>query len=407
METDPTGPDRAADPEADAAFRRFLERATEDPSVPRLHPRPVLGDDRTPTPGRPPLNRRLMAAAAVILIASLAVAALMRPSGTTLVSEPAASVDRTGPPPSPPDPDATVGGTTATEPVPPEAGVPDAAPPDPTPPGATTPDPTATDAPAADGATNSTGPSGGPATAGGGGSGSTAPAPDGAAPISGARLSLDLSSVPEGAANGRTVTPTVGPSLTVERVGAGTIAASGQGRVFGPGGQQRSDYAIVTRVGADVADLLPATGRASVTFTPRVDVLERSVPTGRNIHTWFQIVSEAGPDQLVTGVSLQVDPEIGPYLSGAIQGTDWEHTLSSAEITELSAGRPATISLTWASGQGRVLLNGGVMTSFPLDPAPVTWRSSARISVGGSATWGAGYFATHDDAIRRFEIVAE
>ncbi|MFV0523162.1 MAG: hypothetical protein ACK5RL_01535 [Acidimicrobiales bacterium] len=414
MAPDPTGPNRhRLEDRRDEAFRRFLDRATEDPTVPRLDPVPVADLDRTAAASaRPPLNRRLLVAAAVILIASGTVVALIRPSGTTLVGEPAAStpsVDSTVAPTPSAGPDPVDGTTTGPGPSLPEATEPesDRAPTGSS--GAVGPDANATDR------VSGSGGDGGPVSPGGAPSatpgpaapGSTGPATTATVPASGTRLALDLGAVPRDAANGRTVHPSVGPALTVERAGAGTIETDGQGRVFGPGGQQRTDYAIVTLVGADVADLIPASGRATVTFTPRVDVLSRTVTTGRNIHTWFEIVSEAGPDQLVTGVSLQVDPEIGPYLSGAVQGTRWEHTLSSPEIAELASGRSATLTLTWTAGQGRVLLNGRAVTSFSLDRGPVTWRSSARLSVGGSATWGAGYFTTHDDAVRRFEIVAD
>ena len=108
----------------------------------------------------------------------------------------------------------------------------------------------------------------------------------------------------------------------MERTGTGTMeAVAGGGRRFLPGGQQRTDYAVVS----------PGSGPTSErswhrAVGPRWCSYPRStwpadLHTGRNIHTWFEIVSQDGPDDLVTGLLLQVDPEIGPYFGGAIKAS--------------------------------------------------------------------------------------
>ena len=55
---------------------------------------------------------------------------------------------------------------------------------------------------------------------------------------------------------------------------------------------------------------------------------------------------------------------------------------------------------------GRLVLNGRTLTEVALPGPAITWTPTARLSVGGSASWGAGYFAARDDGLRSFEVVA-
>ena len=50
-------------------------------------------------------------------------------------------------------------------------------------------------------------------------------------------------------------------------------------------------------------------GSITVRFRPLVAMTERTTPTGRNITTYVEVVSEAGPDRLAFGVSLQQKAE--------------------------------------------------------------------------------------------------
>lgn len=118
----------------------------------------------------------------------------------------------------------------------------------------------------------------------------------------------------------------------------------------------------------------------------------------------YELVSAEGAANIVTGVSLQIDPEIGPYFSVAIQGTHGEYTLSAADRADFAAGRSVTITLDWTTTTGRLLLDGRTVLEIALPPAPITWEPTARVSVGGSATYGGGYFSIHDDALTNVEI---
>lgn len=402
----------ASDP-TDTALRRFLERATEDPVDNRVDTLVELAPRRIDSPRRRPAGRRLMLAAAAVVLVGAGVALAARERPVHLVAQPAASTESDGAnhevPPTTSGP-GTGGGTPAP---PASAGPPTtvegvgrvmASPPT----IAGSGEPT-TAAPAGSGSGSSSGSSPttsvAPATSALATSVPTTSAPSPASPSTRLRLSLD--SVLAGAGAGVRVLPAVGPALAVDQVGTGTIeAVPGGGRRFRPGGQQRTDYAVVSRIGADVGALVPAAGRATVVFVPQVDVAGRTVPTGRNIHTWFEIVSQEGPSNLVTGVLLQVDPEIGPYLAGAIQGVGFEYTLTPADVAELGRGRVVTLSLQWTATTGRLVLNDRTLTEVALPASSISWTSTARLSIGGSASWGGGYFAAHDDAIRSFEINA-
>jgi hypothetical protein len=205
--------------------------------------------------------------------------------------------------------------------------------------------------------------------------------------------------------DGATIVPNVGPPLRVDQRGTGSIeAVAGGGWRFLPGGQQRYDYAVITKVGADVQALVPVTGKAVATFVPLVSMTGRSVPTGRNIQTWFEVVSEEGPDHPVLSMSLQVDPEIGPYLAATIQGVNVEHTLTDAEQSEFDAGRTVQLAAEWTGSEGRLTLNGRLIAKVALPGPGIVWKPTARLSIGGSATWGGGYFSVHDDAYRSFVI---
>lgn len=365
------------EPEADHdAFRRFLERATEDPPdrLVAINAR-LAGEER-----RPPARRGPLMAAAVVLAALGVGLAALRHQTPGVTIEPAAppattTIDSDEPAASGPAPSATAAPTTSAPGVPTLVeGVGQA------PTGQTAPNtaqPTATAEPTVTASPAST------------------------------LLHLDLDSVAADAPDGTPVPPAVGPDLHVERTGSGAMeAVAGGGRRFLPGGQQRTDHVVLTRVGADVGALVAPSGRATVMLVPQVDVAQRTSVTGRNIHTWFEIVSQDGPDDLVTGLLLQVDPEIGPYFGGAINGVGFSYVLAPADIAELGAGRAVTLSLEWSPGSGRLVLNGRTLTEIALSGPPPAWTPSARLSVGGSASWGAGYFASRDDGLRSFELVS-
>ena len=395
----------------DDAFRRFLERATDDPDGAGLAPLPL----RPPSQQRP---YRIVLAAAACVVVLIGTVVLTRRSATERITTrpPAASPGNGSGLPTA-SARATVAstgvGTTAAPSALTSAAVTSAA-------GSASP-PTTTGVPPSDPASDSA--SVAPTVT----AGATEPLPVGATPTtaspdrspvltplpttapapSSPRLRLDLAVVPPGAGNGTPVQPTAGPALHVEQVGAGAITAAvgvPGGRSFVPGGQQRTDYAVLTRVGADVAALAPATGRVTISFTSLGGLDERVSPTGRNIHTWYELVSAEGAANLVTGVSLQIDPEIGPYFSVAIAGTHGEYTLSAADRADFAAGRPVTIALEWTTTTGRLLLNGRTSLDIALQPASITWDPTARVSVGGSATYGGGYFSIHDDALSSIEI---
>ena len=343
----------------DTAFRRFLERATEDPTghMVDLAPRPEGGNRRRPG------ARVLIAAAAVLAVVAGSVVAssgrnvrvVVRPAASTSPAVPSsASSSPTSVPLSSTSPAPTFIITTTS-------------------------------------ASTTT----------------TAKTVSTATPSSSTLLGLLLDTVPVGAIDGAPVLAAVGPTLAFDQRGSGSIeAVAGGGRRFLPGGQQRTDYAVISRIGADVGALLPPRGRATVILVPQVDVGQRSVPDGRNIHTWFEIVSQEGPDHLVTGLQLQVDPEIGPYFGGAIHGVSFNYVLTPTDVAELGSGRLVTLSLDWTTTTGRLTLNERTLTEIALPPSSIVWTPTARLSIGGSASWGGGYFAAVNDSLQTFEIAA-
>lgn len=359
----------------DDAFRRFLERATEDPPDRLVAINASLAGEERRTPAR----RGPLVAAAVVLAALGVGLAALRHQTTGVTIEPAATPATTTADPD----DPAVSGPALTAPPAPVTSAPTTSVP-----GVPTLVEGVGRAPEGQTAPTTAGPvvTGVPAST---------------------LLRLDLDSVAADAPDGTPVPPAVGPDLHVERTGSGTMeAAPGGGRRFLPGGQQRTDHVVLTRVGADVGALVAPSGRATVVLAPLVDVAQRTSVTGRNIHTWFEIVSQDGPDDLVTGLLLQVDPEIGPYFGGAIDGVGFSYVLTPADVAELGAGRVVTLSLEWSPGSGRLVLNGRTLTEIALDGPPASWTPTARLSVGGSASWGAGYFTTRDDGLRSFELVA-
>ncbi len=217
-----------------------------------------------------------------------------------------------------------------------------------------------------------------------------------------ASLTLDLDAVAVPAADGAVVTPEVGPSLEFDVVGLGTIeAVADGGRRFLPGGQQRDDYAILTAMGGPVANLFDAVeGQVEVVITPLVDMAERTTPTGRNINTYLDVVRDELSDQNVFGLSLNVDPEIGPYLSGHIRAVPFLYVLQPADIADFAASQEVILGLRWSNGVGSLVLNGRVVDSVQIpSSSTIVWTDSARLSIGGSANFGGGYFAIHDDSV--------
>lgn len=412
--------------DADAAFRRFLERATADPDTAidvaafADSIRQARLEDPTDDAVVIPLQihaqsshrmRRVVpyAAAVAILIGATAVALSDRgdrvrtgPAATgTTVAPPVVSTSLAPATTSTPATKSTATSTSTIPPAPALAGEPavvtaftatttatnDA-------PTLVAPETISTTVPVVSSSTSPPGSTAAVITAS-----SVTPAP------SSSLLDVRFGALPT-VVDGATIVPTVGPPLRVDQVGNGFIeAVPGGGWRFLPGGQQRYDYAVIGKVGADVQILVPATGKAVATFVPLVSMTGRSVPTGRNIQTWFEVVSEEGLDHPVLGMSLQVDPEIGPYLTATIQGVSVEYTLSPAEQTEFDAGRTVQLAAEWTGTEGRLTLNGRVIATVVLPGPVIVWKPTARLSIGGSATWGGGYFSVHDDAYRSFVIV--
>lgn len=219
-------------------------------------------------------------------------------------------------------------------------------------------------------------------------------------------LVLEAAQIPAGADDGTPVAPGVGPELRVEVSGAGSIEATDDGPRFEAGGQQRDDHAIVTLTGDDVAPLVSSeAGALTVRLVPLVGIDARTTPTGRNIVTFAEVTADETDDHLVLGVSLHLDPEIGPYLAGAIDATSYLHVLTFEEQARFSAGRAVELVLDWSDGVGTVSLDGEVLERITLDDAEPEWTDAARLAIGGSATFGGGYFTMHQDALVSVELL--
>ncbi len=218
---------------------------------------------------------------------------------------------------------------------------------------------------------------------------------------------LDLSAWPNASS-------TVGPNLSLEVRGGGraeTPDGPTGGVRFVPGGQQRSDVAFLTATGEQLRELFtPESGSVSIRLRPTADLVDRTTPTGRNISTYVQLVTEAtnDPDRITAttslGVSLHVDPEIGPYLAVTLNGGSTSIALPELRHREFDANRKVVIKIVWSKGNASVVLNEMNLHKFVYPLAPSTFTPSARLSVGASADYGAGYFAAHDDLLQRVTL---
>jgi hypothetical protein len=229
----------------------------------------------------------------------------------------------------------------------------------------------------------------------------------------GVRFDLDLmKTAPKDRIN-----PASGPSLDLVTLkdGAAQQVTPGEGWSFLQGGQQRDNSAFLTATGPSAARLFdPTGGRLRLQFTSKKSLDQRTVSTGRNGRVYLQLTSNdaaaQGGDPGIADllkVTLMIDPEIGPYLSISVAGVNASHALTDEQQRAFDSGRRVSIEVVWANGAARTSLNGTQLGELTFDPRSVKEATSvmaARLSIGASADYGAGFFSVFDDAIETISL---
>ncbi len=228
-------------------------------------------------------------------------------------------------------------------------------------------------------------------------------------------LRLDTLTISPSGTPAKSVAPAVGPDLAVVVRGRGRIEAptdGAGGRQFLVGGQQSADTAFLTATGANVRSLFsPIGGRLTIDMMPLADLQKRTTSTGRNIVAFVQVVADDSPktdaDRAIANllsVTLSIAPEIGPYLSVNLNGASHSYPIPPELQPAFSAGRSLKLGVRWARGDAQLLVNDTTVDTFAYPTVQRELTARARLSIGASADFGAGFFSAHEDSLQKIVI---
>jgi hypothetical protein len=213
-------------------------------------------------------------------------------------------------------------------------------------------------------------------------------------------LILEMSSV--GRTDAATVTPAIGPSLSVRVRGSGVVRARGTaGRSFQQGGQQNTDTAFVEATGHPAASLFSAdAGSVTLRAVSLADLSVRTSISGRNHVALTELNTGAADGPSGQAVAMSFSFDNGPSFYATVNGATGYAVMPPATFR---AGRRYQLSVAWSSGTAVMKIGATEVGRFSYPVQQPNWVAP-RFTIGASADYGAGYFSAHQDAIERIEI---